>query len=857
MTIAKLIGVVALFVAVAAAQSRDTTVVAGAEYDRSGMHRLLFGENWRDVWATPIVVPVLDVDTFAGGLTALKRGGGMQTKTLHLVDSLGRRWKFRSINKDARKLLPPEMRSDFSEDIAKDQISSAYPAGALVVAPLLDSLGILNAPPALYVMPDHPALGEWRQEFAGMLGTLEEHPDENEDEAPKFAGSEKIFGSIKLFKRLADHPDERVDQVAYLEARLVDLLVGDWDRHSDQWRWAAFDRDGARVWEPIPRDRDQAFVRFDWIAPKIAVWIVDQLNHFDDKYPDVFELTFNARYLDKRLLSEIDRATWDSVARATAERLDDETIEAAIKASPPEYLPIAEERLTRALKSRRDALPDYAGEFYELINEHVEIYGTNERDSAVVRRTSEDETEVALYYFENDEPTIRYEKMFRNDLLGDVRVFLLDGDDVAVVEGEDNGVVVRIIGGEGEDRLVDRTRTSGWAPTTLIGAGSTKFYDSDDGTEFVETAATDVCREPYDYPEDDIERYEPRGRDYGAEFKFYPLLDYGSEEGVSIVALPKLFGYDFRMRPYRFRAEWRLQYAFGVGGALMEHTGQYRNAIGAATFKWGARFTQLDFARVYPYGMRALDVDPDDDDYYDADMTLGEARLALERTYGVVAIAIGAHYRAQRFETPRPALLAEYPRGAKDAGDYHYLKTLVEAELDRRDSESASLSGYYVKLRGEWSPVALSAERGFGGASADARAYVDFDFAKVSTLALRAAGERRFGDYPFFESAFLGGDESLRGFRDRRFSGEGAVVLQAEWRQSVAEFADALPGVLGVSFFAETGRTFGEGVKSERWRPSCGVQVWRFYLNRGLNFMAGAGFSEESITLSFGMSLDF
>jgi hypothetical protein len=391
----------------------------------------------------------------------------------------------------------------------------------------------------------------------------------------------------------------------------------------------------------------------------------------------------------------------------------------------------------------------------------------------------------------------------------------------------------------------------------LIGAGSTKFYDSDEGTEFVVTAATDVYREPYDYPEDDIERYEPSGLDYGSDFKIYPLIDYGSEEGVSIVAIPKYFGYDFRRRPYRLRAEWRLQYAFGVGGALMEHTGQYRDAIGSATLEWGARFSQLDFARVYPYGNGALDVDPDDDDYYDADMTLGEARLMLEREIGGVAVALGAEYRAQRFETPRPALLADYPRGGKDAGDYHRVKALIEAGVDRRDEETAPLSGHYLNLRGEWTPVALSAERGFGGVAADARAYFDFDLAKISTLALRAAGERRFGDFPFFESAFLGGDESLRGYRDRRFSGEGAVVLQAEWRQSVAEFADALPGVLGVSFFAETGRVFGENVGGERWRNSYGVQVWRFYLNRGLNFMAGAGFSEESITLSFGMSLDF
>ena len=41
-----------------------------------------------------------------------------------------------------------------------------------IFPPLLEAVGLKSAPPRLYVMPDDPALGEFRQEFAGMLGTL-------------------------------------------------------------------------------------------------------------------------------------------------------------------------------------------------------------------------------------------------------------------------------------------------------------------------------------------------------------------------------------------------------------------------------------------------------------------------------------------------------------------------------------------------------------------------------------------------------------------------------------------------------------------------------------------------------------
>ncbi len=37
-----------------------------------------------------------------------------------------------------------------------------------------------------------------------------------------------------------------VDARAYLRARLMDVLIGDWDRHLEQWRWARYENDGER-----------------------------------------------------------------------------------------------------------------------------------------------------------------------------------------------------------------------------------------------------------------------------------------------------------------------------------------------------------------------------------------------------------------------------------------------------------------------------------------------------------------------------------------------------------------------------------------------------------------------------------
>ena len=53
----------------AAANARVRRVVVGKEYGASGKYRLLWGGDYRRLWSEPIQVKVLDLQTFAGGLT--------------------------------------------------------------------------------------------------------------------------------------------------------------------------------------------------------------------------------------------------------------------------------------------------------------------------------------------------------------------------------------------------------------------------------------------------------------------------------------------------------------------------------------------------------------------------------------------------------------------------------------------------------------------------------------------------------------------------------------------------------------------------------------------------------------------
>jgi hypothetical protein len=64
-------------------------VTPGTRYQAGPVHRFFLGENWRDLWCTPISVPVLDLRTHAGGLTPTEVGGGKETRSLKLKTQFG------------------------------------------------------------------------------------------------------------------------------------------------------------------------------------------------------------------------------------------------------------------------------------------------------------------------------------------------------------------------------------------------------------------------------------------------------------------------------------------------------------------------------------------------------------------------------------------------------------------------------------------------------------------------------------------------------------------------------------------------------------------------------------------------
>jgi len=244
--------------------------------------------------------------------------------------------------------------------------------------------------------------------------------------------------------------DEIVDAAEYLKARLLDIFIGDRDRHSGQWKWAGYKEGKKRIWKPIPKDRDFAFPLYDGVFPQAMTVAATSMVNFGYDMPSMFDITWEGRHLDRRLLGSIDKPIWDSVAHFMKSRFTDEVIENAVMHLPPEYYELEGKHLISKLKSRRDQLLEASDNYYKWIAKYVDIYLSDKNEYAVVNRANDLYTEVVIYKRSNKTGDKKgkplYKRVFLNTVTDEVRIHLMGGDDIAFVNGEVNdGIRINII----------------------------------------------------------------------------------------------------------------------------------------------------------------------------------------------------------------------------------------------------------------------------------------------------------------------------------------------------------------------------------------------------------------------------
>src|SRR5690606_34118547 len=196
---------------------------------------------------------------------------------------------------------------------------------------------------------------------------------------------------------LLDDNDNSVDQPSMLQARLLDMLIADWDRHEDQWRWyAEKDKKKNKTFYPIPRDRDQAFFVNEGFLPGVMSrsWLLPSIQGFRPETKNINSWNFSSRYLDRNFLHALSEEDWEKQAADFSRMVTDSIIENAVAQFPEAVRSQVSERTIAVLKARRDNLPKQAMEYYRFLAKTVDVTGSQKNEQFTVTRMPEGRLQV-------------------------------------------------------------------------------------------------------------------------------------------------------------------------------------------------------------------------------------------------------------------------------------------------------------------------------------------------------------------------------------------------------------------------------------------------------------------------------
>ncbi|MEL6833854.1 MAG: hypothetical protein AAFP77_12750 [Bacteroidota bacterium] len=815
----------------------DTLVVGGSQYEVGASRRFFFGDHYRSSWTEPVRVPLLDLDTIYGGLSPTKRGGGRQTKSVKLRAEDGRSFVFRSVDKDPAGTLNLELRNTIIAYITRDQTSSQHPYGAMPVSRLLDEVDILHAQPELYVLGDIPRLSRFRDQFGGMLGMLEVRPKGKNKTRPGTFGADDIYKSFELFDERYDDQDLSIDAHEFARARLFDILIGDWSKHEDNWKWAGFKQDnGQEIIRPIPRDRDHAFSKLDGFFPWLASrqWAVPNLENFGFKDPNIRSLTFQARHMDRLLLSPLERKDFLAEAQYLQEQLSEGKIDTAIASLPKEVQPISGAIISEKLKTRLDKLTAYAEEYYELHARYVDVVGTNKEEQFDILRKEDGSTHIQIIDPKGDQKgRVLYDRTFLAEETKEIRIYGLGEADVFDIQGEANDAIpIRIIGGPGRDRITDNSDIQQKRRHTWV-------YEKSPKAEVqLQSGGKRV-----DNWRDELYYYHRDAYEYNT---YLPIasLGFNTFAGVSFGGGAQFTRRSFTRRDYS--SKHRVQGSIStLGNFNLSYEGDWHHVL----HKWDVlAMAQVERPAFYNFffgiGNNTLkDEAAFDDNFYLVSLQRYQGEVALRRIFrqrSSFQLRLGYE---DNLTTDTEGTILEGNDSFFGTGALSWAYLHPSLELDFRDHPVFPSRGFRFLA---------SQQLGYGSD-------VEFGVSKLAaefffstrrypiTLATRVGWADTQGETPFYRLPNLGMNEGLRGYQNFRFTGEGYFYYNLEFRAPVALWRNTLlPVVLGFRAFYDSGFVQDPAADTqESFKQSYGGGFYIVPLSRSYTLSVLLGFSEE------------
>ncbi len=805
-------------------QNISDSIVARIEpmYDKVSLtHRFFFGDSYRKLYNTPVKMPVLDLSTAYGGFKVIKLGGGMQTQSLRLEDAQGREWVLRSIQKYPERSLPKNLRNTIAKDVVKDQISIAHPFGALTVPTFNEALAINHVSPILVFVGDDPVFGEFRDVFKNRAYMLEPRmPNEDVDSD----------NTAKVIRKKLEDNDKEIDQEMTLRARLLDIVLGDWDRHEDNWRWQPIKNDGKTWYEPIPRDRDKVYYKTSGIFPILLSyqWLKANLQPFGPKIRNIDHWNFNARHFDRFFLNSLDKKDWLEITSQFQKSVTDTVVRKAMLQMPDTIVRLTAEELERNIKVRRDSLAISAESYYKFLAKKVDIPLSAKREFISFRYNNDNTITVDVHNKKKDGTVGRrlYKRKFEPTETDEIRVYGIAGEDDYILSGDGlSPIKVRLIGGKDYDTYIASTDFRRQNKLYVYDQKSPDSNNIELGKGVRYRLSNDTNVNNYDY---DAFVYNRKG----VIFDF----NYGTDKGLTLGLGYLIQNQGFRKKPFAYSHSLMASYVTGRKSFMFDYKGQYKQL-------WKENDLLIDIDVLGPnnqnnfFGFgnetKFLKKEEDEDGEYGIHYYRNRYDMAVANFY--LRKNINSYLSYYYGSSTQFYSSAEKNNVNKFFNSFHqsnpdefiygtkfFTGATIGILFDSRNRKDLPQSGVLFQTELAWKHELGKSNRNNLKSSNSFNIYKSFLNNRL-TIAERVGVDAVWGDPYFYQNVQLGGENSLRGFNSRRFTGKTGVYNNLDVRIKVFEsFSYLLPASVGLIGFYDVGRVWMTHEKSNVWHNSVG-----------------------------------
>ena len=794
---------------------------------KSGFYKALWGDHYREYYGRDVNAPVALLDTLLGGLTPIKRGGGQQSKSLRLEDKSGKRFVMRALKKSTIKFLQANafqetyignaLDGTVVDKFLSDFYTTSHPYVPYAIGGLSQAADVNYTSPILYYIPKQETLGVYNEDFGDELYMVEEHVGETQLDLKSFGSPKKILSTADVLQEINKSGKSVVDEPSYIRARIFDMLLGDWDRHEDQWRWALFENeDGTQFCKPIPRDRDQAFSKFDGTLISFLTRSIPglrKMQSYDDDIRSVKWFASSPYHLDLTLLHSSDWNEWEKQALLIQNGVTDAEIEKAFDAIPEEIKGQTIDDIKSKLKARRGNIVQIAKNYFEYLNKFAVITGTQKSDKFHITRHENGKTTVKI---ERKDLGL-LDRTFSSDITKELWIYGLDGKDTFLVDGSGDELInIRIVGGKKND-IYDFKNTK-----------KVKLYD------YKSKENTIVNKGSKKWLVDDysLNNYDQRKVKHSLN-QLLPLLSFNPDDGLRIGVMSNHTYYGMQRNPFTYKHSINAAYYTGTSGFDLSYKAEFANIFHNWNFGIEGEYRSPSFAENF-FGLG------NDTTYDKEEVELDFNRTRVSRAGAAISLNFrgenGGHFKF----TP---LIESFE--VENTEDRFVNSLPSQSLLFERQTYGGAEVSYFFKNNDNLAYPTLGVDVGFtlgyktnidNTDAENSFAYfqphlaIDHKLTKSGGLvfATKLGGAFLLGDdFEFYHGARIGGNNGLRGFRNERFTGKSSFYQNTDLRLSLGGLkTSVIPIRFGITGSFDHGRVWLENDISNQWHNSIGGSLW-------------------------------